>query len=578
MALSDKRWQAITKSSFEWERNALNFIRERLPDEDPYAAWSNFDFLADDGRIYEVDLLILVPRGLFLIEVKSTPGTLEGDAYTWTWTTPEKRRQTIENPLLLANRKAKTLASLLRRQKVSAKSSVPFIAAIAYCSANGLKIDLKDNAALNVYVSEPGTSGIIDFLKGSPTSAQARINNETAKAVVQAMRAAGVRQSRQARRVGQYVLEKQLGDGPGYQDWLAPHPTLDKVQRRIHLYPIRPTASHDARLHLMRAAKREFEVLRGVVHPGILAPIELVESELGPALIFDYDPGAIRLDHYLEQRRDRLSVDTRMHLMRAIADAVRYAHGKKIVHRALSPASILVTNPDSAAPSIRIFDWQAGYRGAFQGGGDFDVSPTSHLDEMVEGPATAYIAPEVFAMPEATGETADVFSLGAIAYQLFSGQRPAENHLDLARKLRDSRGLSISAVVDGASEELEHMINFATEPNVSQRFGSVDEFLEDLDEFENKLTQPESGAEKDPSEIRPGDILPGGFVVQRRLGGGASALAFLVEHDGRESVLKIARTPEDSDLLRDEADALAKLRDEHFPELRGTPKFGARLG
>src|SRR6266849_2794530 len=60
MALSDKRWQIVTKSAFEWERNALNFIRERLPDEDPYCAWSNFDFLADDGRIYEVDLLVLV--------------------------------------------------------------------------------------------------------------------------------------------------------------------------------------------------------------------------------------------------------------------------------------------------------------------------------------------------------------------------------------------------------------------------------------------------------------------------------------------------------------------------------------
>ena len=212
--------------------------------------------------------------------------------------------------------------------------------------------------------------------------------------------------------------------------------------------------------------------------------------------------------------------------MRAIADAVRYAHGKKVVHRALCPGSMLVTNPDSAAPGIRIFDWQAGYRGTIQGGGDFDVPPTRHLEEMVEGPATGYIAPEVFAMPEATGETADVFSLGAIAYQLFSGQRPAENQLDLAQKLRESRGLSISAVVDGASEELEHLINFATEPNVSQRFGSVDKFLKYLDDFEKTLGQPEPSAEKDPTEVRPGDTLPGGFLVERRLGVGASASRF----------------------------------------------------
>src|SRR5208282_1387007 len=110
-----------------------------------------------------------------------------------------------------------------------------------------------------------------------------------------------------------------------------------------------------------------------------------------------------------------------------------------------------------------------------------------------------------------------------------------------------------------------------TEPNVSQRFGSVDEFLAQLDEFENKLTQPEPREEKDPNEIRPGDSLTGGFVVKRRLGGGTSAIAFMVEHEGRESVLKIARTPDDSELLHDEADVLSKLRDDHFPELRGTP-------
>jgi Nuclease-related domain len=161
---------------------------------------------------------------VFLVEVKSTPGTLEGDAYNWTWITPERRLHTVENSLLLANRKAKALASLLRRQKVSAKSSVPFITAIAYCSVNGLKLDLKDNAALNVYVSEPGAPGIISFLTGASATTQGRISSETARGVVQALRAAGVRQSNQARKVGQYVLEKQLGDGR-YLSGLAGSPS-----------------------------------------------------------------------------------------------------------------------------------------------------------------------------------------------------------------------------------------------------------------------------------------------------------------------------------------------------------------
>jgi|SRR5216683_624427 len=55
MALSAARWKTITESRFDWERNALEFLRERLPDIEPYRAWSNFDFIAEDGSINEVD-------------------------------------------------------------------------------------------------------------------------------------------------------------------------------------------------------------------------------------------------------------------------------------------------------------------------------------------------------------------------------------------------------------------------------------------------------------------------------------------------------------------------------------------
>lgn len=76
----------------------MAFIRERLPDRDPYRAWANFEFIADDGSVNEVDLLVLTPKGLFLIEVKSRPGQVTGDAGTWTWL-HEGRQIPVDNPL-----------------------------------------------------------------------------------------------------------------------------------------------------------------------------------------------------------------------------------------------------------------------------------------------------------------------------------------------------------------------------------------------------------------------------------------------------------------------------------------------
>ena len=114
MSLNSGCWIEITPSQFPWEQEALAFIRERLPDHDPYRAWSNFEFIASDGSINEVDLLVLTPKGFYLVEIKSRPGNVDGDASTWTWS-HDGRRFTDDNPLILADRKAKKLVACCAR-------------------------------------------------------------------------------------------------------------------------------------------------------------------------------------------------------------------------------------------------------------------------------------------------------------------------------------------------------------------------------------------------------------------------------------------------------------------------------
>ncbi|MGZ3317204.1 MAG: NERD domain-containing protein, partial [Isosphaeraceae bacterium] len=92
-------WIKIAESGYPWEREALEFVRTTFPTHEPYRAWSNFEFIADDGSINEVDLLVLTPEGFFLIEIKSRPGRLYGDAGTWLWETDGKLF-TTDNPLI----------------------------------------------------------------------------------------------------------------------------------------------------------------------------------------------------------------------------------------------------------------------------------------------------------------------------------------------------------------------------------------------------------------------------------------------------------------------------------------------
>jgi hypothetical protein len=69
------RWSAITASQFPWEREALDWLREQLPDAEPWHAWSNFEFIDDEGRVNEVDALVLSPQGCSSSRSRAGPGS-----------------------------------------------------------------------------------------------------------------------------------------------------------------------------------------------------------------------------------------------------------------------------------------------------------------------------------------------------------------------------------------------------------------------------------------------------------------------------------------------------------------------
>ena len=586
MDATSPRWQAITDSEFPWERDALAFVRERLPDHDPYRVWSNFEFIADDGSINEVDLLALTPKGFYLVEIKSRPGIVEGDRGTWTWR-HDGRRHTFDNPLLLANRKAKKLISLLRRQPAfQRKTSTPFLEAHVFLSHEAVDCRLAPDLRERVHLRDTGTGrnerpGIVAALArhSAGTPVRTRPDRPMAKAVSRAMQEAGIRASQRARRVGDYRLDELLFEGPNYQDWTARHTAIDSERARVRIYAISRSASDDERAACQRAARREYEILRDVRHEGILAAKGYTEHVLGPALVFEHRDGSRRFDHWLTDRAATLDVDTRLHLLRQLAEAVHFAHAKRLLHRALSPQSILVVDPEAPQPRVRIFNWQTGARGALDAGTSGPAtSGASRLDALVEETAWVYMAPEAVTERGPAGEQLDVFSLGAIAFHLFSGRPPASSLVEMTERLRREQGLRISSALDGAGESLQLLVQYATHPEVTTRLGSAGDFLKELEHVEEELTRPEARSRPDPVEARPDDELGHGLVVKRRLGKGATALALLVERDGREHVLKVALSAEYNDRLHAEADVLRRLRHQYIVELHDVLTFKDRLG
>ena len=137
-----QRWQG-PKSDYPWEQQALDFLKAKLPGAEPYRAWQTFTFTAATGHVREVDLLIATPGGLFLVEIKSHPGTAANHGSTWMFRDGDKTR-TIENPLHFTDQKAKELKSQLQKaaNKLHVREPLPRIEAVVFLSAENLKCRL----------------------------------------------------------------------------------------------------------------------------------------------------------------------------------------------------------------------------------------------------------------------------------------------------------------------------------------------------------------------------------------------------------------------------------------------------
>lgn len=576
MALSPARWHVASQSPYPWEQAALDYLHQNLPDEDPWHVWGLFEFIAPNGALYEVDALVLSPHGLWLIEIKSPPGILRGNQQTWTFA-HEGHTIARDNPVFLTNKKAKAFRSRLERERQTRGVQVPFVDILVFCSAENLTCELNNDARAwvcarddNEAARQGKVSGVVSALRegrvlGTNRAWQYTIQPRQAAGLALAIESS-LRTSSRRERVGDYRLQNLLDEGPGFQDWVAQHQSLKNTARRARCYLVSQQSTPQERESILRAARREYTLLDGLTHTGILPVREFITTERGPVVLFEHHPEALRLDHWLVREEGKVDQCVALGILEQLVDAVREAHSHSLVHRALSPRSILaLTESDSStgAPRIRIANWPIAHRRspAHQG----TTSGTIHIDDLVEDDAKAYMAPEAVADLPNANEAADVFSLGAIAFRLFTGKPPAPNHLELTRVLNEHAGLKLSSVVNGISPSLEDLIFCATQANPILRY-DLDEFSKGLERVWEELTEPDHPKE-DPYSAHKGDKLHDDktrevFEVEERLGQGASALALRVkDKEGKRLVLKIARGEEHAETLRREHETLQGLRD-----------------
>ncbi|MFH8474856.1 NERD domain-containing protein [Streptomyces sp. NPDC018000] len=201
-----------------------------MPQVEPHRAWATFQFTGASGRVNECDLLIAVPGGLCLLELKGHPGRVVNHGDTWQF--HEKRVRTLKNPLHLTDLKAKELKEQLTRAARALNEDprlVPFIKPAVFLHDADLVSDLDEFQRTAVYGRNDGVSGlpgIWDGLLGLPPERESwRITPRTGLLLEKLMKHIGVSHflGRRGRsvprcRVQDIALGQRLRSGSGERD------------------------------------------------------------------------------------------------------------------------------------------------------------------------------------------------------------------------------------------------------------------------------------------------------------------------------------------------------------------------
>ncbi len=212
--------------------------------------------------------------------------------------------------------------------------------------------------------------------------------------------------------VDRFIVEAHLGDGGLASVYLVRHRRLGAVSALKVL-----TSTDEQLRHRLLQEGRIQSTLR---HDNIVSVLDVIDIDHKLALQMDYVAGP-PLDTLLANHRP--SLDESLALFGAICSGIAAAHEQGLVHRDLKPANVLLHIADhGVVPKVCDF-------GIAKAPADGDVSMTRPGQAMG---TPAYMAPE---QVHATGDVdprADVFSLGAVLYELVCGQRAFQGENMLA--------------------------------------------------------------------------------------------------------------------------------------------------
>jgi len=266
-------------------------------------------------------------------------------------------------------------------------------------------------------------------------------------------------------RLGNYELIEPVGRGGMGVVYKARQVRLDRIVA-VKLILAGRLASSDN----VRRFDLEAKAAGKLQHPNIVSVHQTGEFDGQHFYSMDYIDGKTLADM---SRQNPLPSETAARYMKQVAGAVQYAHTMRILHRDLKPSNVLIDEKDQAQIT------------------DFGLAKQLGMDVALTDSGGAMGTPGFMSPEQAAGKrreigsASDIYSLGAILYQLLTGRPPfrGESAMATISDVINKEPVSPRTINSNVHRDLEAICLKCMAKDPYRRYGSAQEVEEELDRF-----------------------------------------------------------------------------------------------
>lgn len=270
--------------------------------------------------------------------------------------------------------------------------------------------------------------------------------------------------NKKANQIAGYNIIKTLGEGTMGVVFLVDK-EIDGEKKQFAVKVIKNHSQHDDDDRLERFF-REASSASQMNNPNIIKVYEhgYAHEENIPYLVMEHFNGKPLKD--LMKFHDKYTYQHKIHIILQVAKALKDTHEHDIVHRDIKPDNILVNNK----LDVKLSDF-----------GIAQLPNSEHTNLMRIVGTPYYLSPEAYNCPKVDFR-ADLYSLGTVAYELFTGEKPfdADNLNALGFQIQSDNPKSPSEIIQDFPPALQLVLEKMMKKPIESRYQDASSLIEEL--------------------------------------------------------------------------------------------------